>query len=58
MDAETLEDMQINTKITSTNGCLELTINEFSDYFSHKFIIETFPPRDKIFAEELVDIIY
>jgi len=48
----------ISNQFGNKNYCLELTINEFSDYFSHKFIIETFPPRDKIFAEELVDIIY
>jgi len=48
----------ISNQFGNKNYCLELTINEFSDYFSHKFIIETFPPRDKIFAEELVDTIY
>ena len=48
----------ISDQFNNKNYCLELTINEFSDYFSHKFIIETFPPRDKIFAEELVDTIY
>ncbi|SVA88990.1 uncharacterized protein METZ01_LOCUS141844, partial [marine metagenome] len=48
----------MSNQFSNKNYCLELTINEFSDYFSHKFIIETFPPRDKIFAEELVDTIY
>lgn len=48
----------ISNQFGNKNYCLELTINEFSDYFSHKFIIETFPPRDKIYAEKLVDTIY